>query len=108
MGELKTYEENDAVKYILSNLPTEVAEKYSEDDILLVIDIIFEFYENKGYFDLDDIDESDDDEFDETELYEFVKKSLKKDKENPIDLNDVGNIVHLELEYEDSIDDFDF
>jgi hypothetical protein len=107
MGEMKTYEENDAVKYILSNLPSDVAEKYSDDDILLVIDIIFEFYENKGYFDLNDIDESDD-EFDESELFEFVKKSLKKDKDNPIDLDDVENIVHLELEYEDSIDDFDF
>ncbi len=107
MGEMKTYEENDAVKYILSNLPSDVAEKYSDDDILLVIDIIFEFYENKGYFDLNDIDESDD-EFDESELFEFVKKSLKKDKDNPIDLEDVENIVHLELEYEDSIDDFDF
>lgn len=107
MGEMKTYEENDAVKYILSNLPSDVAEKYSDDDILLVIDIIFEFYENKGYFDLNDIDESDD-EFDESELFEFVKKSLKKDKDNPIDLDDVENIVHLELEYEDLIDDFDF
>jgi hypothetical protein len=107
MGEMKTYEENDAVKYILSNLPSDVAEKYSDDDILLVIDIIFEFYENKGYFDLNDIDESDD-EFDESELFEFVKKSLKKDKDNPIDLDDVENVVHLELEYEDSIDDFDF
>lgn len=107
MGEMKTYEENDAVKYILSNLPSDVAEKYSDDDILLVIDIIFEFYENKGYFDLNDIDESDD-EFDESELFEFVKKSLKKDKDNPIDLDDVENIVHLELEYEDWIDDFDF
>lgn len=107
MGEMKTYEENDAVKYILSNLPSDVAEKYSDDDILLVIDIIFEFYENKGYFDLNDIDESDD-EFDESELFEFVKKSLKKDKDNPVDLDDVENIVHLELEYEDSIDDFDF
>lgn len=107
MGEMKTYEENDAVKYILSNLPSDVAEKYSDDDILLVIDIIFEFYENKGYFDLNDIDELDD-EFDESELFEFVKKSLKKDKDNPIDLDDVENIVHLELEYEDSIDDFDF
>ena len=104
---MKTYEENDAVKYILSNLPSDVAEKYSDDDILLVIDIIFEFYENKGYFDLNDIDESDD-EFDESELFEFVKKSLKKDKDNPIDLDDVENVVHLELEYEDSIDDFDF
>ena len=107
MGEMKTYEENDAVKYILSNLPSDVAEKYSDDDILLVIDIIFEFYENKGYFDLNDIDESDD-EFDESELFEFVKKSLKKDKDNSIDLDDVENIVRLELEYEDSIDDFDF
>lgn len=107
MGEMKTYEENDAVKYILSNLPSDVAEKYSDDDILLVIDIIFEFYENKGYFDLNDIDESDD-EFDESELFEFVKKSLKKDKDNSIDLDDVENVVHLELEYEDSIDDFDF
>ena len=39
MGEMKTYEENDAVKYILSNLPSDVAEKYSDDDIFNIIQV---------------------------------------------------------------------
>lgn len=101
---IKEYDEDEAIKYILSNLPDEVAEKYSDDDILLIIDSIFDFYESKGFFNIDDSDS--DDNFEESELIKFVGKSMKKDKNNPIDDKDIANIVHLELEYEDSINTF--
>ncbi len=98
----KDYNEDVAIKYILSNLPSgEEHNKYSEDDILLVIDTIFDFYESRGFFEIDSADEEDD--FDEKELIDFVRNALKKDKDNKVSLDDVANIVHLELEYEDSL-----
>ena len=95
------YDEDVAIKYILSKLPAEVSEQYTENDILLIIDVIFDFYESKGFFDISISD--DEDSFEEGELIEFVKKALKKDKANKVKLDDVANIVLLELEYEDSI-----
>ncbi len=98
----KDYNEDVAIKYILSNLPSgEGRNKYSEDDILLVIDTIFDFYESRGFFEIDSADGEDD--FDEKELIDFVRNALKKDKDNKVSLDDVANIVHLELEYEDSL-----
>lgn len=102
------YEDDYAVEHILSNLPEEIASKYSEDDLLLVIDAIFDFYESKGFFELSNVfDESDEDEFEESELCDYVVKALRRDKANKIALEDVPLIVHLELEYEDSICDDD-
>ena len=45
------YDEDDAVKFIRNFLPGEVASKFSDDDINYVIDLIYEFYESKGYMD---------------------------------------------------------
>ena len=97
----KEYNEDDAIQYILRNLPQEVAQQYNDDDILLVIDSIFDFYDERGFFNLDF--EGDDIDFDEVELVEYVKKALKKDKDNRVKIGDVANIVHLELEYEDTL-----
>ena len=100
---IKEYDEDEAIKYILTNLPQEISEKYTDDDILLIIDSIFDFYEDKGFFSMDNLDGEDD--FEEGELIEYVKKSVKKDPNQSIKMDDVANIVHLELEYEDSINE---
>lgn len=101
---IQEYDEDVAIKYVLEHLPKETAAKYDEDDILSVIDSIFDFYEEKGFFDVDAAE--GDDAFDEKELCDFIIKALKKDKYNRIDFQDVGNIVRLEMEYEDSIAGF--
>lgn len=95
------YNEDDAIAYILSKLPAEVAGQYTDNDILLIIDTIFDFYDSKGFFDISITE--DEDSFEEGELIEFVKKAIKKDKANKVKPDDVANIVLLELEYEDSI-----
>ena len=43
------YDEDDAIKFIRETLPQEVSEKYSDDEILYVIDIIWDWYERNGY-----------------------------------------------------------
>jgi len=102
------YDDDEAVKFIRNYLPQEVKEKFSNDDINYIIDLIYEFYESKGLFD-DIVDNNDEEfvEFDEDELIEFVIKNAKKDGVGKFNTDEITFIVQGELEYCDSIHLFD-
>lgn len=95
------FDENKAVDYINSRLGEK---KYPADEILNVIDMMYDYYEQNGMLDPDNDD--DDDSIDiEKELVEYVVKMLRRDKLAKIDINDAPAIVKAELDYEDSIAD---
>lgn len=98
------YDEDDAVKFIRNFLPEETASKFSDDDINYVIDLIYEFYESKGY-----MDESNDSEVDiiEDELIEYVTTNARKNGFTKFGAEDVALVVQGELEYCDSIGMFE-
>ncbi|MFI3240399.1 MAG: hypothetical protein R3Y22_07420 [Bacteroidales bacterium] len=100
--DIKVYDEDDALEFIQKFIPQETKGKYSNDDILNLLDIMFDYYEDKGLF---DIDLSDDDEadIDIDELVKYVQKVLAKDKDNKVAKDDVMDIVLAELEYEKSL-----
>lgn len=100
------YDEDDAVKYIQNYLPQELKGKFSNDEINYIIDIIYEFYEEKGLLD----ESSSDDEvidIDEDELTEFVLKNTKKDKLKDFSADEITFIIQGELAYCESIDLFE-
>lgn len=95
---MEVFDEEKAVKFILVSLG-ERARKYDEDDILDVIDMIWDYYEDHGLLDVsldDDAEESPD----LTSLAAYVTKLAKRDRGSKIDLADVDDIVAAELEYE--------
>lgn len=96
------YDENKAIEYINNELSKTVGVKYSDDDLLNVIDIVWDYYEENGLLDIDS-----DDELDIDHLIESVARLLKKDRENKINLEHIETIVKAELDYEDSIEDCD-
>lgn len=94
------YNEDKAIKYIKSQLPAGV--EYDDDDILNVIDIIFDYYEDNDLLDIDcDLEDTDDTIKEELILY--VSKLLKKDPYNQIQQEHIEVVVCAELEYEQSI-----
>lgn len=97
------YDENMAVAAINTALLTSGRKSYPEDEILNVIDMIWDYYEENGLLDLDDDDLDDDDSDIAEELADYVARMLKKDKEAQISLDDVRIIVDAELDYENSI-----
>lgn len=100
------YDEDDAVKYIQNYLPQELKGKFSNDEINYIIDIIYEFYEDKGLLN----ESSSDDEIidiDEDELTEFVLKNTKKDKLKDFSADEITFIIKGELAYCESIDLFE-
>lgn len=69
------YDDDAAVAYIRPRLPQEIQNKYTNNEIIYIGDIIYDFYEKKGFF-----DESEEDapELDVDELIRYVRTSLKK------------------------------
>ena len=85
------YDDDAAVAYIRPRLPQEIQNKYTNNEIIYIGDIIYDFYEKKGFF-----DESD-------ELIRYVRTSLKKDGDAEFDDDDVEFLVRGELDYEESL-----
>lgn len=100
------YDEDESVKFIQNYLPQELKGKFSDDDINYIVDLIYDFYESRGYLS-DDADDEGDVEIDEDELIEYVVKNAKKDGVGKFSPEEIGFIVQGELEYCDSINMFD-
>lgn len=94
------FDETEAIKYILDN--AETSRKYDDDQILNVIDIIWDYYEDNGFLDISLYD--DDSEVDSEALIKHVAKMLRKDKGSCIAEEDVAPIVLAELAYESTLD----
>lgn len=105
MSELTRFDEDEAIKFIRATLPAEKNEQISDDEILYVIDCIWEWYEKNGYLSID-ADVTDEEMVDVDKLVEFVKKQLKRADEFVMVPEDVEPIVKAELQYEESIEDF--
>ncbi len=99
------YNEKKAIEFILSRLSEEHRQAYSDDEILNVIDIIWDYYEESGLLDpataLTDDDDAEEQEL--AQLTSHVRKMLAKDKGSTILAEDVDVIIAAEIEYENSI-----
>lgn len=100
------YDEEDAVKFIQNYLPQEVKGKYTNDEINYIIDIVYDYYDEKGFMD-DDTDEALVVDIDEDEIIAYVLKNTKKDKINDFSSEDIAFIIQGELAYCDSIGIFE-
>ncbi|MCI9608102.1 MAG: hypothetical protein HFJ94_08025 [Muribaculaceae bacterium] len=99
---MSEFDENAAVAAIKNALGDRAA-KYSDDQILNVIDMIWDFYEENGLLDIDC-----DEEIEENALFDdllgYTGRMLKKDKHSGIDPDDIEDIVRAEIAYESTID----
>ena len=93
------YDEEKAIAFIRQNVGEEISAKYSDDDIIDVIDCIFDYYEINGLLDID-LDD-DDDVIDVNDVVDYAKKMIRRDKLSRIDPNDVEPLVVAELKYEE-------
>jgi hypothetical protein len=98
------YDEDDSLKFIQEHLPEEMQNKFSDDEINYIVDLIYEFYEEKGF-----LDENDDTEIeiDEDELLEFIIKNARKDAIREFTDEQIEAIVAGELAYCDTLNIFD-
>ena len=102
MAEDFEYDEDKAIAHIRSYLPIDIKDKYSDDDLLIVIDTMFDYYESKGYFDIS-ADDNDEEDIDISDLVKYVTSQLRKDKDCKVEPADVETIVLGELDYEEGL-----
>lgn len=92
------YNEQEAIKYIKNSLTQEVP----SDEILNIIDLIWDFYDKKGLLEITFEDYIEDENY-ELELIEYVKNGIKDSEiKNPV----IEQIVLSELDYENTLEDF--
>ena len=99
------YDENIAIKQIRKVLSDKSNAIYNDDEILNVIDMIWDFYDENGMLDIDLEDGEDDSVAIYSELCDYVIRMLKKDKEAKILPEDVPAIVKAEVDYELSLEE---
>ncbi len=104
---MEQFDETKAVKSINDALVGAGRQPYHEDEILNVIDMIWDYYEENGLLDIDD-DFDDEDEDIAADLCDYIARMLRKDKAAEIAFEDIPTIVDAELAYEDSLIDDDF
>lgn len=98
------YDEDESVKFIRESLPEDMREELSDDEINYIVDLVYEFYEEKGFFEEDD---ESDIEIDEDELIEFAIKNARKDKISNFTDEQIESVIAGELAYCDSLNLFD-
>lgn len=97
------YDENEALKYIRKNVELSISSAYDDDELLNVIDMIWDYYEANGMLDIDDDDDDPDTDELLDELVTYATRMLRRDKESKLDPVHLRDIISAELAYEDSI-----
>lgn len=98
------FDENKAVEFINRALVEKGRSPYPDDEVLNIIDMIWDYYEENGLLDIDVDDEDDAATLDE--ILEYVIRMLKKDKGAKVAAEDLPIIINAELDYEESLDIF--
>lgn len=97
------YDESEAIKYIREYMPESVRGRYTDDEILNILDMIWDYYEENGFLEIPASDDGDDASPELPKIMEYVRKMLAKDRLAVVDTDDVHYIVEGELAYEKSI-----
>ena len=92
--DLLVYDEDEAVKFILNHIPAASRATIPDTKVEYVLDVIYEYYDEKGLIQEDTAEEAN---IDEEDMFMYLKKCAKKDK---MDITDEEITLILEGEYE--------
>lgn len=98
---MKEFDEKEAVKAMREALDSDASARCDDDELLNIIDIIWDWYDDNGLLEIDT--EADDDNVTVEALASHVRKMLAKDKLSPIRPEEVEPLVAAELRYEQSL-----
>lgn len=75
------YDEDDSLQFIRKSLPGEMQDEFTDDEINYIVDLIYDYYEQKGFLDEEEDDGNDAEvEIDEDELLDYIIGNALKNK----------------------------
>ena len=94
------YDDQEAVKFIKNNLPQDLKEKFADDEIIYITDVMYDYFESQGML---DPSLEEDPEVDVDDLLDYIMKHSKRDGFT-FDREDVLFVVDGEFAYEESLE----
>ena len=91
------FDDAEAVKYTQEHLPIDAKETFTDDEILYISDVIFDYYESNGL-----LEQEEAVDIDMEELTEYVIKNSKRDGFK-FDPELVRWVIECEMDYEESL-----
>lgn len=95
-------EDANVVSYIQDHLPAELKDKFSDEQLYYIIDVIAEYYAEKGIFDNDEdgyVDVNID------EVAEYVAQKAQKENFCTFCSDDLVAVVEAELDFEEQLEE---
>ena len=92
------YDDEIAVKFIQNFLPMELKEKFPEDTLYYILDVICDFYDQQDWL------ENEDEELEERELIQFIIKQSEKDDIGQFTDDEIQLVLAAESAYCDTLD----
>ncbi|GHT04547.1 hypothetical protein FACS189474_5950 [Bacteroidia bacterium] len=92
------YDDEMAVEFIRNYLPLDLKEKFTDDTVYYILDVICEFYEKRDWLD------DDDEEKEEQELTRFIIEQAAKDGIGQFTEEEIKLVLVAEAAYSDTLE----
>ncbi len=95
---LEDEDDEKTIEFIKNYLPQEMKDKFTDDDLYYILDLIIEYYTNSGCLDA----EPDDEGYiniDQDAIVDFIMKESVKNDMGPYNPEEVFFVVQGEMEY---------
>lgn len=93
-----------AVEFIKNYLPQDLKDKFTDEDLYYVLDLIAEYYTSSECLDAEP-DEEGYIDIDLDEIVKYIVKEAEKDGMGPYEADDVFFVVQGEMEYADTLEE---
>ena len=93
-----------AVEFIKNYLPQDMKDKFTDEDLYYILDLIAEYYTSSECLDAEP-DEEGYIDIDLDEIVKYIVKEAKKDGMGPYEADDVFFVVQGEMEYADTLEE---
>ena len=93
-----------AVEFIKNYLPQDLKDKFTDEDLYYILDLIAEYYTSSECLDAEP-DEEGYIDIDLDEVVKYIVKEAEKDEMGPYEADDVFFVVQGEMEYADTLEE---
>lgn len=95
---LEDEDDEKTVEFIKNYLPQDLKDKFTDDDLFYMLDVMVDYYTTSGCLDAQP-DEDGYINIDQDAIVDYIVKESKKDGMGPFEADDVLFVVQGEMEY---------